>query len=406
MLQSGMLTLFYLLVVQQILQGLYSLWDGWSWLQMARRRLGSHSGFYAPQVAVICPCKGIDIGLEENLLALTRFDHPNYEIFIPIATSLDPALKIIERVKAASKHRVHIIVAGPPDGCGEKVSNLRKAVESIPDTFEVFVFTDSDTRQGTHWLSKIVAPLGDTKIGATTTYRWSIPSRRSGKSAFWSAVTSVWNASVVTMLGKPERNFCWGGGTAIRRHTFVDSGVLEFWKGSVSDDLSLTQALRQSGRPILFLPECLSPTLVAMTAKEAFEFTNRQLQISRVYDKKTFEVGAGAHACYCVTLLYGAAAILMNIVTGDPWGQLAFLWCVIPLLAALKGAIRTVAAWDLLPEWKDRMKDWSWAWIVLAPAISFLFLVNSVVALSSRVIRWRGIRYQLVSETQTLILNR
>src|SRR5262249_3574337 len=144
----------------------------------------------------------------------TRFDYPNYEIFIPIATSLDPSLKIIERVKAASKHRVHILVAGPPEGCGEKVNNLRKAVETAGENFEVLAFTDSDVRLGHHWLTKMVAPLGNSALGATTTYRWSIPVARPGKSSFWSAAAAVWNASIVTMLGKPERTFCWGGGTA------------------------------------------------------------------------------------------------------------------------------------------------------------------------------------------------
>ena len=44
-----MLTLFYLLVLEQILQGLYNLWDGLGWLRLAQRRAGSHSGFYAPR---------------------------------------------------------------------------------------------------------------------------------------------------------------------------------------------------------------------------------------------------------------------------------------------------------------------------------------------------------------------
>ena len=47
-------------------------------------------------------------------MALTRFDYPNYEIYFTLATSLDPALKIIERVKTASSHPVHIVIAGPP----------------------------------------------------------------------------------------------------------------------------------------------------------------------------------------------------------------------------------------------------------------------------------------------------
>jgi hypothetical protein len=42
-----MLILFYFLVIEQILQGLHSLWGGLRWLRMAQRRVGSHPGFYA-----------------------------------------------------------------------------------------------------------------------------------------------------------------------------------------------------------------------------------------------------------------------------------------------------------------------------------------------------------------------
>ncbi len=73
--------LFYILVILQIALGLYSLWEGFEWLRMVRRRLGSHAGFYAPMAAVICPCKGTEPGLEDNLTALTKFEYPNYEIY-------------------------------------------------------------------------------------------------------------------------------------------------------------------------------------------------------------------------------------------------------------------------------------------------------------------------------------
>ena len=117
-----MLYVFYLLAVVQIALGLYSLWDGYVWFGMVRGRLSSHAGFYAPSTALICPCKGVEPGLEENLTALTRFDYANYEIYFSLATSLDPALKIVERVKAASQRPVHIVIAGPPENCGEKVA--------------------------------------------------------------------------------------------------------------------------------------------------------------------------------------------------------------------------------------------------------------------------------------------
>jgi len=249
---APMQILFYILVIAQIAFGLYSLWDGFVWFQMVRQRLATHSGFYTPATALICPCKGNERGLEENLLALTRFDYPNYEIYFTVATSLDPAIKIIERVKIACSHPVHIVIAGPPSDCGEKVYNLQRAVEALPpDKFEMLAFTDSDVRLSRGWLNKLIAPLQDPRIGATTAYRWIIPSG-SGAGAIASAFASAWNAAIVTMLGKTAGDFCWGGGTAIRKKTFDDIKVLEAWKGAVSDDFAMTWALEQSGKAVVF----------------------------------------------------------------------------------------------------------------------------------------------------------
>ena len=84
---QAMLTLFYLLVLEQILQGLYNLWDGLGWLRLAQRRAGSHSGFYAPRVALFCPVKGAEPGLEQNISALASFDYSDYEIFFAMASA-------------------------------------------------------------------------------------------------------------------------------------------------------------------------------------------------------------------------------------------------------------------------------------------------------------------------------
>src|ERR1700720_4301966 len=128
-----MLTLFYFLVVEQVLQGFYNLWDGLRWLRMAQRRIGSHSGFYAPRVALICPIKGIEPGLEQNLAALTSFDYADYEIFFALASGEDPARKILDRLAAGCKRPIHIVIAGRPVGCGEKVNNVRAAVQQAAD---------------------------------------------------------------------------------------------------------------------------------------------------------------------------------------------------------------------------------------------------------------------------------
>ena len=316
-----MLTLFYLLVLEQILQGLYNLWDGLSWLRLAQRRAGTHSGFYKPRVSLFCPVKGAEPGLEQNISSLVSFDYPDYEIFFTMASADDPARKIIERMTAASKHKVHIVVAGRPNGCGEKVNNLRAAVLQATEGFDVFVFADSDGRPGRSWLARLVAPLEDSNLGAVTTFRWFFPQT----GGFWSALASAWNAPAATYLGEHHRNFCWGGGTAIRRERFEQCNVFEFWNGSVSDDLSLTRALRQSGLPILFAPECMVPTMFDCDAAGLLEFTNRQIIITRVYESRLWVLGGFAHALYCGAVLMGIGLFFSNLLAGAPAIQLLLL---------------------------------------------------------------------------------
>ncbi len=397
-----MLTAFYILVGLEVLLGIRSLWDGWKWLEYARRRLRTHPGFYTPRVALICACHGLEPGLEQNLASLTKFDYPNYDIFFAIANGSDQARDVIERVAKTSAHPVHVVVAGEPKDCSEKVNNLRAAIEQIGEEFEALVFTDSDARPGRQWLARLIAPLGDARLGAATTFRWLLPER----GGFWSALATAWNASAATMLGDHSRNFCWGGGTAIRRKTFDDANVLGFWKGALSDDYGLTRALREAGRAIRFVPECLTPTFYDANANGVIEFTNRQIRITRVYAPRMWAFAALAHGLYCGAVLFAAVAIVNEAFTGVAAFSLLLMALLIPLLAALKGALRAVAVSELLPDWRTKVQQWSWAWIALAPVVPFLYLCNLLGAAFSRQVRWRGIRYELISPNQTRILLR
>jgi cellulose synthase/poly-beta-1,6-N-acetylglucosamine synthase-like glycosyltransferase len=397
-----MLTLFYFLVLEQLVQGLYNLWDGLMWLRLAQRRVGAHAGFYAPRVALICPVKGAEPGLEQNISALLSFDYPDYEIFFPMADVGDAARKIIERVTAGSKHKVNIVIAGRPKDRGEKVNNLTAAVEKAGSGFDVYVFADSDGRPGRHWLSRLVAPLEDPNLGAVTAFRWLFPQT----GGFWSALASAWNAPAATYLGDHARNFCWGGGTAVRRERFEQSRAVEFWSGSVSDDFSLTHALRQCGLPILFAPECIVPTMFDCDAASLLEFTNRQIIITRVYEPRLWALGGLAHAFYCGAVLMGVGLFLANTITGFSAVHLLLLALAPPVLSMGRGVLRLAAIMELLPEWKTKLLADSWIWTFLAAVAPFLALWNTIVALFNRKIRWRGIRYELLSPGQTRILMR
>lgn len=391
--------LYYFLALLQIAAGLYLLWQGFQWLVYVRRRLKTDPGFFAPRTAVICPCRGMEPGLEPNLVSLCEFNHQNYEVFFVLASESDPAYSIVKRVAASSRVKATVIIAGKPQNCSEKVNNLRTAVEQLAPEFEVLVFTDSDGRPGKYWLHRLVAPLTDSRIGATTTMRWFIPNR----SDLPTALLAAWNASVVTMLGDHEKNFCWGGGTAIRRKLFEEIGMLDVWQYSFSDDYSLTAAVEKTGRGIVFLPECLTVSYVQTDLHGLLDFTNRQVIITRVYRHQIWAMAFATHFLYCLTAVLGLYLALSLTLASRPAFQIMSLLVLPFLLAAIRGAVRVIGVTEAISALRAQIMAQSWIYIVLAMGVPFLYLWNFLSSFGRR-IRWRGIDYELISPEQTHVL--
>jgi ceramide glucosyltransferase len=395
-------TLFDVLAIGQIAAGLFLLWQGLQWLTYVQRRLKTDPGFYAPRTAVICPCRGMEPGLERNLVSLCEFNHQNYEVFFVLASESDPAHSTVKRVAASSRVQAHVVIAGKPENCSEKVNNLRVAAEQLPPEFEVLVFADSDGRPGKSWLHHLVAPLSDSRIGATSTMRWFMPN----DSSLWTALLAAWNASVVTMLGPQNKNFCWGGGTAIRRAIFEQIGMLDTWQYSFSDDYSLTTAIERTGRQIVFLPECLTPSFVQTDFAGLFEFTTRQIRITRVYRPQMWTMAFLTHLLYCLTLVLGVILAFQLLLASRPAFHVMTLLVFPLLLAAIRGAFRVIGVTESLPAFRSQIMGQSWIYILLGTVVPFLYLCNFIASLVGRQIRWRGINYELISTEQTRILSR
>jgi cellulose synthase/poly-beta-1,6-N-acetylglucosamine synthase-like glycosyltransferase len=395
-------SVFDILAILQIAAGVYLLWQGILWLGYVQKRLKTDPGFYAPRTAVLCPCRGMEAGLERNLVALCEFDHQNYEVFLIIASESDPAYSVLKRVAATSRVPAHVVIAGAPQNCSEKVNNLRVAIEQLPPEFEILVFADSDGRPGKSWLHKLVAPLADSRIGATSTMRWFIPA----KNSFPTALLAAWNAPIVTMLGAHTKNFCWGGGTAIRRPIFDEIGMMDVWQYAFSDDYSLTTMIERGRRFVVFLPECLTVSYVQTDFPGLLEFTNRQIRITKVYRPQMWGMAFATHFLYCLTLVLGLYVAFSLTISSRPAFHIATLVALPLLLSAIRGAIRVIGVTEALPAVKKQIISQSWIYIVLTLLVPFLYLVNFFSSLAGHRLQWRGIDYELISTEQTRILSR
>lgn len=360
---------------------------------------------YQPKSVVIVPCKGLEHDFEENIRALFAQDYRDYEIIFVTESENDPAYPVLSRlIKNYSRRPGWLVVAGEAKGRGQKVHNLLAAVDmlnSIDRRAEVLVFADSDARPSKYWLSELVAPLGDKRIGATTGFRWYVPVR----GGLGSLLMTVWNSSALSLLGE-RSSFAWGGSMAIRRESFDRLNIKQVWQGALSDDYALSAALHGARQRIKFVPHCLVASHADATLGELLEFSTRQMRITRIYAPRIWQLACTSHLLYNLTFWGGLAWLMAAAILGKLSFVLALLLTGIFLLGATTGWTRAVVATQLLVSNRARIHKLWWAYVLLGPLVSLLYLYNVFASAWSNRIVWRGIGYEMTSPHETNILHR
>lgn len=402
-----LLYIFYFFAVISIYLGLLSLRGGVRFVGYLQKELAQELADYTPFVTVFVPCRGVDAGLKENVLSLFAQNYPAYEIIFVSDSENDPAFAVIEEARHSFKKQtgpvISTIVAGVASDSGQKVHNLRAALRAAHPAGEVLVFADTDARPQTFWLRALVGPLQDESIGATTGYRWFV----AAKAGFASHLLSVWNAAIASALGKRgDKNFCWGGSTAIRRQTFAQLNIVERWRGTVSDDFTITRVLHEAGLPIKFVPHCLTPSFHRSKVGDLIEFTTRQLKITRAYASPLWKSVFIGSLIFVATFFGGIALVAVRAALGLSFLTPFVFLLLIFAMGAVKSHLRLRAVTLVIAD--ERMRTWptTLAHTCLWPLASLLFLVNAIAAAVSRRIKWRGITYELKSPTETLIVSR
>jgi ceramide glucosyltransferase len=396
--------LFYLLAVVAIWFGFKSLLSGIRYASYVRREIAKPLAGFTPFVSVIAPGRGLEPGLEDNIAALLAQDYPSFEVLFVFDNSDDAALKMVAELQRRYSHvKTRVIIAGPATDSGQKVHNLRMATGSVSAESEVLVFVDTDARPGRTWLRHLVAPLQDLDVGASSGYRWFVPL----EGGLASRLRAVWNASVASALGADRRkNFCWGGSTAIRKSIFEQLHIRDRWRGSVSDDFTITSVLHEANLPIHFTPNCLVPAVGDCDFRELLEFTTRQIKITRVYAGHLWKAVLLGGFLFVLTFFGGIGLLVWRVLTGRSFLTLVAVLLLIFVLGAAKSFIRWQVVRISLGTYRQHMNRDLLGQISLWPFASLLYLHNAIAAGFSKQIAWRGITYELKSPTEAVIISR
>lgn len=355
---------------------------------------------FRPKTVVILPCKGIEPGLEENIRALMNQDYCSYSILFVTESESDAAYPLIKGLVSQSLLPTRLIVAGLAEACGQKVHNQCAAAKAIEKDDEIIVFVDSDARTRPEWLAEICAPLADPLIGATTGYRWHIPVPGN----FLSILLSSWNAQAITMLGKRSL-LAWGGAMAMRAQDFKRLKIEQVWRNTLTDDLSLSSAVRSSGLRIEFVPQCLVATHTYTDIAQILEFTTRQIRITRVYMPEVWWQIMLGFSLYSAIFWGGFLVAIADIGAGIFDTSLALLLTAIVAQSACHAWSGLAIAKLCLPDYRETLVKTRWAFVFMEPIMALLYLYNIYASLLNRRIVWRGIVYEMISSRETRIIS-
>lgn len=401
-----MIFLFYFFAAVLILLSYRSFRGGIAYLKYFRTELTKPPLNYTPFVTVIAPCRGLDDGLADNLRAITEQDYPDYEVIFVVDDKNDPSVSVIEQIMAETRpvgsvHNTKLIVAEKAKAASQKVENLREAVLHADENSEAFIFVDSDARPSKNWLRFLVAPLQEKNVGAATGYRWFI----SKKQTFASEMRSAWNASIASALGpNTKTNFCWGGSMAIRRDIFDEIDMREKWRGTLSDDFAVTRALNEASLPIVFVPQALTASVEDCAFVELLEFTTRQMKITRVYAPHLWKLSFIGSGVFNIVMIAALLIVIFSRANNiEVFAAIATL-TLVTIFSVGKSSLRLNAVKLALPVYKIELERQLWTQNTLWLLTPALFLYNSVAALASRRLTWRGITYELKSPNETVII--
>jgi len=171
--------------------------------------------------------------------------------------------------------------------------------------------------------------------------------------------------------------------------------VSERWRGSISDDFTLTHVLKEAKLPIHFTPLCLVASIGDCDFRELIDFTTRQIKLTRVYASHLW-----------LPLLLGSSLFTIAFFGGLILIGFHPRVYIFPFTIFALGAAKSVVRFRAVSSVLQTSNRDLFAHIFLWPFASLLYLYNAIVAGFSRRIEWRGITYELKSPNEAVIISR
>jgi ceramide glucosyltransferase len=141
-----------------------ALWSARSFVHRKRRK----DDAFHPPVSILKPLKGFDPDMYAAFASHCRQQYSGeYEILFGVNSLEDPAVAAVERLRIEfPQTQIRLMVTPEILGPNGKVSNLAQMLSQARHPY--IVINDSDIRVSPYYLSRVMAPFQDPKVGLVT----------------------------------------------------------------------------------------------------------------------------------------------------------------------------------------------------------------------------------------------
>ena len=228
---------------------------------------------FSPPVTVLKPLRGADPHAYDCFRSHCVQNYPEYEVLFGVNGPNDSAAPIVERL-AREFPNVRLLVCPEIIGPNRKVGTLAQMIKSAH--YDHFVINDSDILVSPDYLSEVVPPLGDKKVGLVTSLYRGVPG-----GSIWSTIEAlgiVEFAASVLLAYRGNFHYGFGSTLALSRGTLDAIGGIQQFAPYLADDYQLATAVAASGKNVVLAPR---PVATVLPDYSFAQFWGHQLRWAR-----------------------------------------------------------------------------------------------------------------------------
>ena len=283
---------------------------------------------FLPPVSILKPLKGVDPGMYESLRSHCLQDYPEYEIIFGVSEADDPAIALVERLRAEFPERtIRLVQCLNILGPNVKVSNLAQMLPQASN--EYLIVNDGDIRVEPDYLRRVVAPLQSNAIGMSTCLYRGVPGASLGSQLEALGISADFCPGVLTArFLEGGIRFGLGSTLAFRRRDLQSVGGFESLLDYLADDYQLGNRLAASGLKVDIATTIVDTHLPSYSFGG---FLRHQLRWARtVRDSRPW-----GYVGLCITfgLVWAALAVILS--TGAAWAWTLFAVTIVLRLGAV-----------------------------------------------------------------------